>query len=395
MKIIEIGTGYTPIPAQISAATEIVVEKLTTAFIDLGEEVELVDIMAEDRKENALPISEVKVPKMFRKTDVQLGVFHKLKRVVYSVLLAMKLRKVIRENENNCVLHFHNQYNLFMFLLFVSKRIRKKAIIAYTNHSGIWNQPWKNIEHVVKKKYFQELLSVKKADKLFLLNEKTKQNVIKYLNVDPKKIHIIGNGVDIDVFRPLGEENILKIKHEYGLEGKKILLQVGSVVENKGQLSVIEALNNVFKTHNDFVYIYAGNIVSAEYQARIQNHISDNGLQEKVYYLGTFKPGKDLNELYNISDATIIASGYEAFPLVTIESMAAGTPVFFNNSVSFEKGNGCNYYTLECLPELIENSFFENSIKREQKQIARIYAEQNYAWKQIAKRYLQGLKQIG
>ena len=33
MKIYEIGTGYTPIPARISAATEIVVEELTKAFL--------------------------------------------------------------------------------------------------------------------------------------------------------------------------------------------------------------------------------------------------------------------------------------------------------------------------------------------------------------------------
>lgn len=395
MKIIEIGTGYTPIPAQISAATEIVVEKLTTAFIDLGEEVELVDIMAEDRKENALPISEVKVPKMFRKTDVQLGVFHKLKRVVYSVLLAMKLKKVIRENENNCVLHFHNQYNLFMFLLFVSKRIRKKAIIAYTNHSGIWNQPWDSIKTVVKKRYFQEAISMKKADRLFLLNTQTRENAVRHLQVDLRNIHLIGNGVDIEVYKPLTEEDILSSRNRYAFEGKKVLLQIGSVTENKGQLSVIEALNSVFKAHNDFTYAYAGDIVSAEYQEKIQSYICDNGFQNQVNYLGMIKPGKDLNELYNIADATIVASGFEAFSLVTIESLAAGTPVFINNSVPFEDGNGCHSYTLERLPELLEYHIFDHPTKNDQKKMARAYAEQNFWWKRIAERYLQGLKQIG
>ena len=44
MKIYEIGTGYTSIPAQIAAATETVVEELSKALLELGENVYIVDI---------------------------------------------------------------------------------------------------------------------------------------------------------------------------------------------------------------------------------------------------------------------------------------------------------------------------------------------------------------
>ena len=46
MKLYEIGTGYTPIPAQMGAATEIVVEGLTRAFQKLNVPVEIIDIKA-------------------------------------------------------------------------------------------------------------------------------------------------------------------------------------------------------------------------------------------------------------------------------------------------------------------------------------------------------------
>ena len=36
MKVYEIGTGYTPIPANIGAATEIVVEELTKSMMKKG-----------------------------------------------------------------------------------------------------------------------------------------------------------------------------------------------------------------------------------------------------------------------------------------------------------------------------------------------------------------------
>ena len=62
MKIYEIATGYTPIPAQMGAATEIVVEELTRSFLKNGENVEIIDIKAKERAKTDLPISEVKVP---------------------------------------------------------------------------------------------------------------------------------------------------------------------------------------------------------------------------------------------------------------------------------------------------------------------------------------------
>ena len=65
MKIIEIGTGYTPIPAQVAAATESVVEELTKSYIKMNQPVGILDISAQKRAEHNLPITEVMVPSFF------------------------------------------------------------------------------------------------------------------------------------------------------------------------------------------------------------------------------------------------------------------------------------------------------------------------------------------
>ena len=82
MKIYEIGTGYTTIPATMGEATEIVIEELSKSFLKNGHDVELIDIKASKRKKNNLPIREVYVPKWLTGTDVRLGLIHKLKRVI-------------------------------------------------------------------------------------------------------------------------------------------------------------------------------------------------------------------------------------------------------------------------------------------------------------------------
>ena len=173
MKIYEIGTGYPSIPAQMGAATEIIVEELTRSFIKLNKDVQIIDIADENRAETDLPIIEVKVPSVFTKADLSLGILHKLKRVVYSVALALKLIRILRQADDEIVLHFHNQYNMFFFLLLVPEKYRKKAKVAYTNHNGYWSLPWEEAEPVLKKRYFQEIECMKKADIVFVLNEQT------------------------------------------------------------------------------------------------------------------------------------------------------------------------------------------------------------------------------
>ena len=103
MKIYEIGTGYTPIPAQVAAATESIVEELTKAFMAQNIDVEIIDICAKDRAPNSLPITEVKVPSIFSRSDVSLGIVHKLKRVVYSWALAGKLKKLLKATDEKVV----------------------------------------------------------------------------------------------------------------------------------------------------------------------------------------------------------------------------------------------------------------------------------------------------
>ena len=90
MKIFEIGTGYTSIPARMGAATEIVVEELTKSFLKMKQDVTIVDIKDKNRLSSNLPIIEVYMPQAFSSTDVKLGIVHKMKRVLYSISLTYK-----------------------------------------------------------------------------------------------------------------------------------------------------------------------------------------------------------------------------------------------------------------------------------------------------------------
>ncbi|MBO5870522.1 MAG: glycosyltransferase family 4 protein [Clostridia bacterium] len=339
MKIYEIGTGYTPIPAQMGAATEIVVEDLTRALIKNGHDVEIIDIQSSEPRNLDLPLAEVKVPSVFTKKDVSLGIMHKLKRVIYSVALARKLKKILKNAEEKVVLHFHNQYNLFFFYKLMPKQYLNKAFVAYTVHSYVWNDEWSKIETTVNKRYFQEIFCVKNADAVFVLNDITKKHFVDKLSVDKERVYSVINGVNPERYFPMSEDKIKKSLDKYGLSGKKVIFQVGSVCERKNQLFTVKSLADYLKNNRGVVYMYAGGIIDAEYKQKIDDYAKENDIEKQIMYVGELTPGQQLNEYYNMASCCVFTATHEAFSLVIIEAITAGTPVILANNLKFDFDN--------------------------------------------------------
>lgn len=390
MKLYEIGTGYTPIPAQMGAATEIVVEELTRSFIKNGERAEIIDIQAEHRAATELPIIEVKVPAVFTKTDVSLGIMHKLKRVCYSISLAKKLKSILKQTDDKVVLHFHNQYNLYFFLKLVPKKLRQKATIAYTVHSYIWGTEWKQIESTVKKKYFQEIYCVKNADIIFALNDITIDHFVTKLGVTRERIHKIINGVNVERYAPLPSDQIVALKRSNDLDGKKIIFQVGSVCDRKNQLGSVKMLVKYLQAHNDVVYMYAGGIIDAEYQQSIMQFAEANGIADQVRYIGELAPGEQLNQYYNMADCSVFTSTLESFGLVIIEAISSGAPVIIGSNLMFELSSGYSmYHTEEEFVSLVDDLLNGNrSETLDNKEVL-----DKYNWDSVAKIHRDLFKQ--
>ena len=391
MKIYEIGTGYTPIPAQMGAATEIVVEELVKALQKQYVDVELLDIRAHQRKENSLPITEVPVPGCFCGTDVKLGVMHKLKRVVYSIALAKTLGKLIKNSEEQVLLHFHNQYNLFFFLKLIPSKIRAKAIIVYTVHSYIWPAPWPEIKDTVQKRYFQEITCVQNADIVLVLNDKTAEHFVRHLGVDESRIHKIGNGVNTEIYAPMEQTQQDAVKQELGLDGKKLIFQVGSVCDRKNQLGAVRMLCSYLQKNPNVVYVYAGGVIDEEYQKLLQTFAEEHGIREQVCYAGELAPGANLNKYYNAASVTIFPSKIESFGLVIIESLAAGTPVILTDQPLFALDKG---YTVCRTEQAFLEQIHKHIHAEEKDRNIRDAVTAVYSWDKVAEDHMNIWKSI-
>ena len=147
-------------------------------------------------------------------------------------------------------------------------------------------------------------------------------------------------------------ENLLA---DHGLDGKKVIFQVGSVCERKNQYFAVNALAKYLKNNRDVVYMYAGGIIDAEYKQKIDDFAKENDIAEQIIYVGELVPGKQLNEYYNMASCCVFTATQEAFSLVIIEAMTAGVPVVLADNLRFDFDNCFKSYSNK--EEFVESLF--------------------------------------
>jgi len=393
-EIIEIGTGYTSIPAKVGAATEIVVEELTRASMEKGLDVVIFDISDPHRSSNDLPITEVPMPEMISgKVGYSLGVFHKMKRVWYSLSLARHLARHIRKNKSY-ILHFHNQYNFFFFRMLTRASRKKNVRLYYTNHTYTWSLPWDQIKSIVRKRYFMESWSMKKADLVFVLNENTVHNLNTYLNIESSRIRLIPNGVNTSVYHKLPEDDqtVAVLRDQLKIAGRRAFFHTGTVCDRKNQLEIIRYLTPVFLTEPDLIFLYAGAIKEPEYFAAIEEYCKQNNIEQNIRYLGELPPGKALNTYYNLAEAFLFFSKSEGFSLSMLEALSSGLPVLLskNLEMSFirEKQNGILLFgQQEEFLSLLKENILCRDRQRELSGQAACFIQKNYSWGTIVDKY--------
>jgi glycosyltransferase involved in cell wall biosynthesis len=135
------------------------------------------------------------------------------------------------------------------------------------------------------------------------------------LDVDPSRITVLRNGVDLRLFRPLDRE---ATRRRLGLDGR-VLISVGHLIERKGHHLIVEAMPSL----PGFSLLIAG---EGPERAALEAQIAKLGLGDRVRLLGA-RPHDELPELYGAADALVLASSREGWANVLLEAMACGTPV--------------------------------------------------------------------
>lgn len=277
--------------------------------------------------------------------------------------------------------------------IYVSRKLKQKVKIplvnSFTSNSYV-NTRYKNLSFVrrIKLKYIEWLdkRSAKYADFFISNSEVIKQNNSRVLGISPDKIHVIPRGRDSSLFKA-NKINVNLLKNRMGLEGKRILLNVGRLIESKGQDDLIKAFAEISKKNADVVLLIAG---EGKFRQHLEERIQRLGLSEKVILLGN---RKDIPELLAISDLFVFPTYLEGLPGSLIEAMMSGTPIICSdipeNKECVPEG-GAAFFTAGNIPELadlINNNLDNPDSFNAASQKAYDFAVQNFELEKICRAY--------
>ena len=151
--------------------------------------------------------------------------------------------------------------------------------------------------------------SVRRAERVLVVSERTKRDVVDEYGVSESKVVVTPNGVD-RTFSPDGPSR----------DGRPYLLFVGALQRRKDPVTAIEALGRL----DDLDLVLVGPDKGGEAEARAA--VARLGLEERVEFTGHVeKP--ELARLYRGATCLVLPSRYEGFGLPVLEAMASGTPV--------------------------------------------------------------------
>ena len=118
-----------------------------------------------------------------------------------------------------------------------------------------------------------------------------------------------------------------KIRDEYNLNEKKIVLYVGRLVKVKNVSVLLDAYVHYCDNHNDAVLLIVGD---GEERSALEQRVMPYIQKGQIIFVGK-KEGLELMAYYNLGEIFVLPSVYEPFGTVTNEALLSGCYVLCSN----------------------------------------------------------------
>ncbi len=215
--------------------------------------------------------------------------------------------------------------------------------------------------------------------------------------IDPEKIHVIGVGIDGDLYKG-GDGD--RAKRKYGLNGGPVVTFLGQQGGHKGIETLIESMGPIWDRMPDVNLVIAG--ARTNYSAVIDSMISglDRERQKKVITITGFDE-KEKADIMAASDIFASPSGYESFGITYVEAWASKKPVIGCRSgavptVIDENINGLlvDYRDKQELTGAILELIIDERYRRRIGENGYNKFQRNYTWEIVAKRFRDVYEQV-
>jgi alpha-maltose-1-phosphate synthase len=171
---------------------------------------------------------------------------------------------------------------------------------------------------------WMERTAILDADAVIAVSTGTKEDILRAYPVDPEKIHVIYNGIDLAQYQKTQATTTLK---EYGIDPAiPYVLFVGRITRQKGVTHLVDAIR--FLPPEVQVVLCAGAPDTPEISAELQQKVNEaRAFNPKVIWIDKMLSKQEAIQLYSNATVFCCPSVYEPFGIINLEAMACQAAV--------------------------------------------------------------------
>jgi len=230
---------------------------------------------------------------------------------------------MVRDPIDADVIHAHTWYTDLAALW---GRLLWERPYVLTIHSLEPLRPWKaeQLGTAYRLSSWMERTAIEAADAVIAVSGATRQDVLRLFAIPPERVHVIHNGIDIDLYRKTSETTALE---RAGVDlDRPYVLFVGRITRQKGIVHLLDAVRFL---HPDVqVVLLAGQPDTPELAQAVETRVAELRAQRSgIVWIPEMLPRSDVIQFYSHATVFCCPSVYEPFGLINLEAMACECPV--------------------------------------------------------------------
>lgn len=194
-----------------------------------------------------------------------------------------------------------------------AKEISGKPLVAHI-HATEFDRSGETVNQPV---YDIERAGMLAADHVVAVSHLTRKVVIEKYGVHPDKVSVLHNAVlDASIIKSDVRKKV----------PEKIVTFLGRITFQKGPEYFVEAAKKVIDRDPNVRFVMAG---SGDLLNKMIERVAELGMGTKFHFTGFLK-GKDVDDMYAISDVYVMPSVSEPFGIAPLEAVRHNTPVIIS-----------------------------------------------------------------
>jgi len=145
-------------------------------------------------------------------------------------------------------------------------------------------------------------------------------------------IAVVPNGISAEWLRSTGDA--MRFRHMFAVASEvRILLFLSRITPKKGLPMLLESINANAKAFAGWTLMIAG-VDEFGHQSELKALVDQYGLRQTVRFIGPLY-GEAKRDAFSAADAFVLPSHSEGWPMVVLEALGAGVPVFTTTAIPF------------------------------------------------------------